>query len=569
MTHYIWMRSTGWVYRQFGEHNSMKLRRHRLPFGFLFLAIFYAAQLFGTTIRTAGTPTEYTQCSEMNSSNMQHYQELSSAFNACHTGSTTGSYRNDVCFLSTGTPIGTYQGCVSQAQNLCQYSEAMANSLEDCQDKVAQYKEAKDLFTSADRAEREKDSSRKLLYDLTKGTKTVAGLTMTDLPKKIFKSQMNRIQTINDNVLAQLKESLKAIGGFGVYRQGSSGQSFNSEPWRSLYNSHRDVPSVVMATFLLANSHAWGDGAVSDQVPALAKRFIDLIKVSASGGDPLASYILGESYYAGLGVEKDLDKFAAWKMAAASEGSTLALDDLGWYCSSVLHNPEGAREWYQLSADLGSKYSLDQLAKLGPTKPGTLRSTVSPPVDPAVIHKLQEQAKTLEEERKVKEAEAATPSQHPEPPVAAVAPQVTDGLYQCSGQVYVIERGSEGDHPLPAEPVEDYVLAVHQGRPYYESGGGYNLLGRWSMNPYERGELWELFRINQGTVLTLGTNHLGTQSSESRGLIPLDRGGQCNDCSERTVTETWIVAERSLSITQVEDSDVAYDKYEYRCSLLQ
>lgn len=73
----------------------------------------------------------------------------------------------------------------------------------------------------------------------------------------------------------------------------------------------------------------------------------------AQQGYPLAECQVGYFYYAGLGVEKNIDQAVYWTRRAADHGDRDGQFNLGWFCEDaigVAHDMEQAIFWYRKAA---------------------------------------------------------------------------------------------------------------------------------------------------------------------------------------------------------------------------
>jgi len=87
----------------------------------------------------------------------------------------------------------------------------------------------------------------------------------------------------------------------------------------------------------------------------------------AAEGDVVAQYNLGVIYFAGLGVQRDLEAAARWYRKAADQGSYRAQNNLGAMYKDGLGVPQDRAEaarLFRLSADQGNKKGQYNLAML-------------------------------------------------------------------------------------------------------------------------------------------------------------------------------------------------------------
>lgn len=91
------------------------------------------------------------------------------------------------------------------------------------------------------------------------------------------------------------------------------------------------------------------------------KQAIYLWSEAANRGDTAAQYLLGESYYFGVGVERDFKQAVDWHTKAAEQGHAVAQYTLGLHYANgdgVAKNYEEAMKWFTLSAQQKHPYAL-------------------------------------------------------------------------------------------------------------------------------------------------------------------------------------------------------------------
>jgi TPR repeat protein len=94
---------------------------------------------------------------------------------------------------------------------------------------------------------------------------------------------------------------------------------------------------------------------------------LDLLERAAAVGDVYAIHTLGQTYYEGRGVAKDLEKARKFFETAARMGHTFSMNSLGrMYLrgETVEANPAMARRYWEESAARGDIYGLDNLGYL-------------------------------------------------------------------------------------------------------------------------------------------------------------------------------------------------------------
>jgi TPR repeat protein len=98
---------------------------------------------------------------------------------------------------------------------------------------------------------------------------------------------------------------------------------------------------------------------------------MDRLIRAAEAGDVLAQASLGQRYYRGDGVSRDLGEAARWTRRAAEQGEPRAQSNLGFYYmrgEGVSQNPAEAARWWRAAADQGlqqAQYNLGVLYEQG------------------------------------------------------------------------------------------------------------------------------------------------------------------------------------------------------------
>ncbi|MGF1632055.1 MAG: protein kinase [Kiloniellaceae bacterium] len=112
--------------------------------------------------------------------------------------------------------------------------------------------------------------------------------------------------------------------------------------------------------------------AVGSQQAALPNESeVDRLARQAEAGDVLAQASLGQRYYRGDGVRRDLVEAARWTQRAAEQGEARAQSNLGFYYmkgEGVDRDPAAAARWWRAAADQGlsqAQYNLGVLYEQG------------------------------------------------------------------------------------------------------------------------------------------------------------------------------------------------------------
>ena len=140
---------------------------------------------------------------------------------------------------------------------------------------------------------------------------------------------------------------------------------------RSVFGAGADVTALqkaagqgdAAAQLQLGQSYYIGRGVEKDVVKA-AQWF----QKAAAQGHREAQYYLGTMYRAGQGVEKDAAKATLWYQKAADQGHVAAQFNVGTayrFGWGVPKDEAKVAEWYQKAADQGHAKAQEELKKMG------------------------------------------------------------------------------------------------------------------------------------------------------------------------------------------------------------
>jgi hypothetical protein len=320
------------------------------------------------TLRTSTSPTDYSQCDEINSLNQASVAAAASNDGSCAADhhNEYRDYRDGIC-IANGIPFGSFPSCTRAVSVYCELVNGSEKALSDCRGKVRAVKEALELMTESDKIQRDNDMARTILWKITSGAIKLSDSTLPEPAKRLFKSQLSRAQIIHDNVFASLEVALKTADGYG-------GGSRDYRQITSLVNEHPLHPLLVIEREIIAKAPQATEISCQycPQTSPYLSAAIDSLKMSALDGSAIAARTLARAYLRGVGVNQSDEEFGAWSVYAAAYGSELALQDVGFYYDGK-HDFTKAKDWYELAAEVGAPYATSRLRSLS-------ESSVNPPV---------------------------------------------------------------------------------------------------------------------------------------------------------------------------------------------
>lgn len=156
----------------------------------------------------------------------------------------------------------------------------------------------------------------------------------------------------------------RAIHKLGeLYLEGRGVPKSSEEAYKYfLQNSQMGIPASLKWLVVL-----WQNGDGVDRRPEDAARILEFL---ANAGDPQSQVMMGNTYDAAVGVEKDDKKAIEWYLKAARQGSSIAMNNLGVMMSPRLlnDNPNAnvvkSFTWFNLAAGDGNEFAARQREKL-------------------------------------------------------------------------------------------------------------------------------------------------------------------------------------------------------------
>lgn len=148
-----------------------------------------------------------------------------------------------------------------------------------------------------------------------------------------------------------------------LYLEGRGVPKSSEEAYKYfLQNSQIGIPASLKWLVVL-----WQNGDGVDRRPEDAAKILEFL---AKAGDPQSQVMMGNTYDAAVGVEKDDKKAIEWYLKAAEQGSSIAMNNLGVMMSPRLlnDNPNAnvvkSFTWFNLAAGDNNEFAARQREKL-------------------------------------------------------------------------------------------------------------------------------------------------------------------------------------------------------------
>ncbi|MDP9191118.1 MAG: hypothetical protein M3P06_05390 [Acidobacteriota bacterium] len=309
----------------------------------IFVVLLSFPALAQVSIRTATSPTEYSDCAAIQEFNGKVRSEVFEAVKECESRE-MARWKPDYSVCSVGgVSVGTTQGCIGSLNNWCRVSNATEEADRNCRETVRRWKEMQKLTTAADEREIASDEMRSLLHLLATGGARATRLMRPGIAAKLARSQIERMGTIGDNVLAQLDAALRAADGY-------SGPPSSAQLDRLYSNSAHPLVRLSRAT------------TKKNIPPAEVGRLIQVAKRYALSGDPLAAKLVGDATSAGM-ADFNASNAPSWYARSAALGSAAASAELGRYFHEQ-GDIEAAESWYRVAVEMGSPVAMGTLAEI-------------------------------------------------------------------------------------------------------------------------------------------------------------------------------------------------------------